>query len=330
MTWIGKFAQGDWAGGLAGMFGAGTILDAARGDATVGDVLKEKGIEAATTVATAGIGAAAGAGASALAKAAQAGASMSKTALVGTKIAAGAGKVLTGVSKLAGGGSLLNKGTATGQGANLSTEGVKGVLPDLDAAMTNLKPTGSLADKIGAKLPGQSTTTATGIPGNNIQYTNTALPTGQGPSYSATFGKTTLTAPGAGVTSSQATVGSKIAGAIKNNKGVIAQYGIQGALSLASGIQASKQARAANAVSQQGLLFQQQTYAEQKAEKEKYKTGMKEAATTAYESTQLFGAKLQEGTPSSNLLTSYAANGSTGDFSLLSSGITTSKKSDLT
>lgn len=113
---------------------------------------------------------------------------------------------------------------------------------------------------------------------------------------------------------------------------IVGQVGVQGALSIASGIAGAKQANAANEVSKQSLLFQQQTYKEQKAEVESNKAKLKADAWTDYSSTNLFGEQLYGSDSNNTLLTSYHTNGTgnAGNFSLLSTRVNTTKTTDLT
>lgn len=110
------------------------------------------------------------------------------------------------------------------------------------------------------------------------------------------------------------------------------QYVAQGALSIASAAAGMAQANAANEVSKQSLLFQKQTYNEQKAEVEKNKAKLKEEAWSDYSSASLFGSQLYGSESNNTLLTSYHTNGTgnQGNYSIIGSGITTAKKTDLT
>ena len=120
---------------------------------------------------------------------------------------------------------------------------------------------------------------------------------------------------------------------LKSKAGKVAgQVGVQGALSIASGIAGAKQANAANEVSKQSLLFQQQTYNEQKAEVESNKAKLKADAWTDYSSTSLFGEQLYGSDSNNTLLTNYHTNGTgnVGNFSLLSTRVNTTKTTDLT
>lgn len=110
------------------------------------------------------------------------------------------------------------------------------------------------------------------------------------------------------------------------------QYVAQGALSIASAAIGTAQANAANEVSKQSLLFQKQTYNEQKAEVDKNKAKLKEEAWSDYSSASLFGSQLYGSDSNNTLLTSYHTNGTgnQGNYSIIGSGITTSKKTDLT
>lgn len=190
------------------------------------------------------------------------------------------------------------------------------------ATNTNL----SLSQKIDAKAPGptklnmpnQPTTGTPGtIPGNTIKY---SAPAASGQTSSNITGRIGSTLKGA-------------ANTVKNRAGKIAGQGvIQGALSIASMVGAARQASAANKVSEQSLLFQKQTYNEQKAEVESNKAKLKSDALTDYQSASLFGESLYGSDSNSTLLTSYYTNGTgnAGNFSLIGSSINTSRQTDLT
>ena len=128
------------------------------------------------------------------------------------------------------------------------------------------------------------------------------------------------------------TVVQSAATKLKTGAGKVAgQVGVQGALSIASGIAGAKQANAANEISRQSLLFQQQTYTEQKAEVEANKAKLKQEAWTDYSSSNLFGEQLYGSTSNNTLLTSYHTNGTgnQGSFSILNY-TAQSNKTDLT
>lgn len=119
---------------------------------------------------------------------------------------------------------------------------------------------------------------------------------------------------------------------LKSKAGKVAgQVGVQGGLSIATGVAGAQQAKASNAISQQSLLFQQQTYNEQKAEVEANKAKLKQEAWTDYSSTNLFGEQLYGATSNNTLLTSYHTNGTgnQGSFSILNY-TAQSNKTDLT
>lgn len=287
MSFIGSFAQGDWIGGLSRMFGGslgGHIVDTARGNQSIGEMFgnmgKQVAIEAPIAIATMGVGAAAGAAASGFAKAAQAGAQVGKAATIGTKIASGASKVLQGVSNIMGGGSLLNigknSGNLTGAAADIAEDA--GTKAAATTVNGQLAPP-SLRPKADTIAPVPSVASATSPPALRPK----------------------------------ASTGSNF----KSNVGKIAgQFGVQGALSLLSAGMAAKQAKASNNMAQQSLQFQKQTYNEQLAEKENYKTSMKESAGRAYESSLLFGSTLRDSDSNSAILTSYDT-GTAGDYSIL-------------
>lgn len=309
MSFIGSFARGEWDRGLADVLGAGDIYDLATGRMTGGQLAKNKGIQAGITLATWGIGSALGAAASGLAKAAQTGVSAgTKAGAVGAKIASGASTVL-------------------GKAANLISPGKTKVGgPTGAAAPVPGASSGSLASKIGAQAPGNTKLgipneavvgTSGTLPGNTIKY---SIPQAAKQASSNILGRAGSALRGAANTA-------------KNRAGKITgQDVIQGALSIASTVGAARQASAANKVSEQSLLFQRQTYDEQKAEVESNKAKLKSDAWTDYQSASLFGESLYGSDSNSTLLTSYYTNGTgnAGNFSLIGSSINTSRQTDLT
>lgn len=137
-----------------------------------------------------------------------------------------------------------------------------------------------------------------------------------------------------------------IAGTIKNSKvgqtvtanankdglkraGAWAVENAQGILAVVSAGMGMKQGMEGNKIAQQGLLFQQQTYAAQEAEKNKYKATAKATADANRQSLLDFGSSLK-GLESNSTLLTDTSTGNTGVFSILNTGITTSRKTDLT
>ena len=368
MAFIGRFASGDWQGGLASMFG-GTIgesvLDVAMGRQSIGQTAsnlgKEVAIQAPIAIATMGIGSALGAAASGISKAAQGAIQAGTTA---GKVAAGTAKALNAVS-----GSLGTlKGTFGGNGIKGVAKGVgqtaRGIFTQ---GLLNPQSIKTVGGKLTTGLKGVATGGASAL--SKEASTATAATVGQGyvgtlPDIGSSTGKvvtaTTGTASkiaaqgsarvvgssaGGGVTgvepaitgtkqlattgtSKLATAGKSIAAGAKK---LVGQYGVQGALSIASGIQAAKQANAANQVQTQSLLFQKQTYEEAKAKEESTKAQLKSDAWNAYSSASLFGENLYGSDSNNTLLTSYNTNGTgnQGVFSLLNTGVTTRKTEDI-
>ena len=317
MSFIGSFAQGDWKRGLISMLPAGgNIHDLATGRTTVGELSKQAAVEGSIALATWGVGSALGAAASGLAKAAQAGvAAGTKAGAVGAKIASGAAKALGKAS------SLISPGRAKVGGPTGAAAPVSGAAAPVPGASS-----GSLASKIGAQAPGNTKLgipneamvgTPGTLPGNTIKY---SIPQAAKQASSNILGRAGSALRGAANTA-------------KNKVGKITgQDVIQGALSVASAVGAAKQASAANKVSEQSLLFQKQTYNEQKAEVESNKAKLKSDAWTDYQSASLFGESLYGSDSNSTLLTSYYTNGTgnAGNFSLIGSSINTSRQTDLT
>ena len=211
--------------------------------------------------------------------------------VVGGAMSAAAGKGASLLSKL----GHATKGASTGSAANVATEGATQTATVVNGQSTNqsLLNIGN-THSLGGNLAQQANKASTKAP---VPATNVGTPPQLRPAAKITTG-----------------------GAGSSNVGKVAgQYGVQGALSLLSAGMAAKQSKAANAVSQQSLQFQRQTYQEQKAEKESFKAGMKQTAQTAHESSLLFGSALQGSDANSTLLTSYntSGNGAAGDYSIL-------------
>ena len=288
---------------------------------SAGDILKSAGIGAATGAVTGGAGSMVGASATGvIGKGVQAlGSKMSSSSF---SLLSNLGKGLTNV-----GGKMVNVGAEHGVKATiqgLKTElGSKALKQGVNEGLT--EGAGAMQTPVQAPTPGASatpggapsTTAPTGATGaakgNAAPATSGGAPTPGAPELRPAIGKGTI-------------VKNKI---VQGTKKAAGQIGIQGALSIASGIQAGKQAKAANEVSRQGLLFQQQTYKEQVAEREKAKAKLKTDAQTAYKSATLFGETLTKNTPSENLLTSYTS-GNTGSYSIFNTGLSVKRSTDLT
>lgn len=103
----------------------------------------------------------------------------------------------------------------------------------------------------------------------------------------------------------------------------IAGYAGQGLLAVGTTAMGAKQAKAANEVSKQGLLFQKQTYEAEKAERDKTKANLKADAYKAYTSSQTFADQLFSENPvSNNLLTNYTSLDN--NYSIFGSGLKSS------
>lgn len=291
---------------------------------SVGDILKSAGIGAATGAVTGGAGSMVGASATGvIGKGVQAlGSKMSSSSF---SLLSNVGKSLTNV-----GGKMASIGAEHGVKATiqgLKTElGSKALKQGVNEGLT--EGAGAVQNPVPAPTPG-----APAAPGGAPSATTTTAPTGatgaaKGSTVQATSGGTPT--PGAPELRPAIGKGTIVkTNIVQGTKKAAGQIGVQGVLSIASGIQAGKQAKAANEVSRQGLLFQQQTYNEQVAEREKTKTKLKTDAQTAYKSATLFGDTLTKSTPSENLLTSYAS-GNTGSYSIFNTGLSVKKSTDLT
>jgi len=298
---IKKMAQGDVAGGLIHSFTGSIgneVFEMARGNKSVGQGMAQIGTDVASAAVSfiPGIGPVAGA-------ALKAGLSAANAAAQGggaKDIALGA---ITGAASNIGSGLLGKASGVIKEGASsvmskLHIGGAKGAgytgtLPDLNAAAGNTKQL-ALAPVPGAEPP-------------------------------ALRPKAALT------DAQQAMVNSNTKQSFKSKVGKVAgQVGVQGVLSIASAIAGAKQANAANEVAKQSLLFQQQTYKDQKAETEKNKAKLKEDAWSDYSSASLFGSNLYGSESNNTLLTNYHVNNGTGNqgsFSILSA---IPKNTDLT
>ena len=325
---------------LIGM-GVGAALSAgisAAQGGSIGDILKSAGIGGVTGAATAGVGSAVGGSVAGMI-----GSGLSKA---GTAMAANGGSLLSkvGTGLVTTGGKLSAfgathgvkaalssvkstiSGTPTGAGASITSgnttlapvpnesaigtsagPGYSGTLPDLNAAAKGLQLKGK------APVPEGTTSITSGAPQLRPYAKIDTTP------------NTTVSAGASGTASTKPSLLSKIGPGVKK---AVGQVGVQGALSLLSMGQAAKQAKAANAVQEQSLLFQRQTYNESKAKEESRKVQLKTDAWNTYESASLFGATLYGSDSNNTLLTN--GNGNQGNYSILTVGLNTSRKNDLT
>ena len=230
---------------------------------------------------------------------------------IGTDAASAAISFIPGVGPAAA--AALKAGMSAGSTVAQGGTAKEALLSGVSGAAGSL-----LGAKIGAKAPGKTelnipNTTQTGVkgtlPGNTIKYQSHGLPVTE-------VGKFTKAQM----------IGSKInnqlkakASTLKTTIGKAAGQGaVQGALSVGSAIMGAKQANAANEVSKQSLLFQKQTYNEQRAEIEKNKEQRRADALTDYNAASLFGSQLYGSDSNNTLLTSYHnPNANTGSFSIL-------------
>lgn len=275
---------------------------------------------------------------------------------VGTGAAAvGGGGLLAGIGKAAaigaGTGAVQGAGTAAIQGGNIEdiikggatgaiegaatgaiTSGIGGAIEQVTKGSNKLSSLVQKGDDLGLLNKSQSTAAAPTPASQSVgAATQATTPVSQGVG-AATQATTPDLRPKVNVSAVEK-VGVKhpiAAKGIKTAGKVASQYGVQGALSVMSGVQASKQADAANQVSQQSLLFQQQTYREARNKEEQTKAQLKADALTYKQSLLSFGEDLYNANPSStNLLTgSYSTDGTgnQGIYSILNTGVTTSKR----
>ena len=244
--------------------------------------------------------------------------------------AAGIGKAATvGAVK----GSLFDAGITAAQGGSTedilkagATGAATGAVSGATSGLLSGVKTGTTVQIGGTKLTAPGVSSGSNLKAGSVQIGSKSF-TAPGSVQSEILGtkaiNTPTTIPGMPATGlpippAKTSIASKVANS-KVGQGALkaaGQFGVQGALSLLSMGAAAKQADAANQVSQQSLLFQKQTYEEQKAEKESFKTSMKQSAQTAYDSALLFGSTLKDSDSNSSLLTSYSTGG-TGDYSIL-------------
>ena len=264
-----------------------------------------------------GIGAAGGAVGGALSGVAgnaltNAGTAVSKIGAEGSKLATISGKLGQGLINI---GSKLSTNpastTTVTEKPDAATVASAANDPALAATKPNLLPKIGPDNNITTKAATQSTTTAT-------------APTAGGSTTTATVstppmpGKaTTTTATPA--SSTPKSIMQKIGTGIKNNAGKVGgQVAVQGLLSLASAGMAAKSAKEANKVSQQSLLFQQQTYREQRADQQRKESQLKSDAWNAYQSANILGEKLYNQGTNSLLFTKDFKTNPTGGYNVLS------------
>lgn len=263
---------------------------------------------------------------------------------------AGKAAMASGVPQAMGSGALWGAGINAAMSA-LQGNSAGDVLADAGKGAAVGAATGGIAkgvsigvSKAGSLIKGAKAAKAGTETGTKAaEVTTTAAPTGQTVAQAPTPGTAETTAnvggkptlrPKASLKGQPVSVQLKgAANTVKTKAGKVAgQVGVQGALSIASGVAGAKQAKAANEVSKQSLLFQQQTYADQKAETESTKAKLKQDAWADYSSASLFGEQLYGSASNNTLLTSYHTNGTgnVGNYSLINSSVTTSKLTDLT
>jgi hypothetical protein len=318
---IKKMAQGDVAGGLVHSFTGSIgneIFEMARGNKSVGQGMAQIGTDVASAAVSfiPGIGPVAGA-------ALKAGLSAANAAAQGggaKDIALGA---ITGAASGVGGSLLGKAGSVVKESVSKVTSTLKigNTIKNVSTGAANA--TANTADVAVKAAPAATTTTA-------VKAAPAATTSAASAGYKGTLPD--LTARGASIRQAEGiNPGQSEATSLKSKVGKVAgQVGVQGVLSVASAIMGAKQASAANEVAKQSLLFQQQTYKEQKAETEKNKAKLKEDAWSDYSSASLFGSNLYGSESNNTLFTNYHVNngtGNQGNFSILS---VVPKNTDLT
>lgn len=263
-----------------------------------------------------GIGAAGGAVGGALSGAAggaltNAGNAVAKIGAEGSKLATISGKLGQGLINI---GSKLSTNpastTTVTEKPDAATIASAANDPALAATKPNLLPKIGPDNNITTKAAAQSTTTAT-APTAGGSTTTTANATPATTSTTAT--------PATPASSTPKSIMQKIGTGIKNNAGKVGgQVAVQGLLSLASAGMAAKSAKEANKVSQQSLLFQQQTYRDQRADQQRKETQLKSDAWNAYQSANILGEKLYSQGTNSLLFTKDFKTNPTGGYNVLS------------
>lgn len=314
-------------------------ITAAQGGST-SDILKHAGIGAVTGAATAGVGSAVGgsvvgAMGSGLSKVGGALAQNSGSLLskVGTGLTSAGSKM---VSFGASHGIKAAIGSTTGKAVNTSatTAGTQTVDTAASSAnVTNTTTTGTTVTQthgptgVGHLINADGTTSDLSfkMPKNfdpKVGTTKNIAPFG----YKQTGYKGLLPDVGSGTPKPTfvQTGAGKAAGAAKT---AVGQYGVQGVLTLASGIQGKKAASEASNIQMQSLLFQKQTYNEQRTKEESTKAQLKSDAWEAYSSASAFGEKLYGSDSNNTLLTSFNTdgNGNAGNYSILSGSLISKK-----
>lgn len=270
-----------------------------------------------------GLGAAGGAVGGAFSGAAggalsNAGTAITKIGAEGSKLATVTGKVGQGLINI---GSKISGNPATTTATNITAE-----QPDAatiaSAANDPILPNGpNLHPKIGAdtkvttKALTQSNTTAVAPTAGGSTTTGTV--SAPVPENAAATNTATTATPASA--SAPKTILNKIGTGIKNNAGKVGgQVAVQGLLSLASAGMAAKSAKEANKVSQQSLLFQQQTYRDQRADQQRKESQLKSDAWNAYQSANILGEKLYNQGTNSLLFTKDFKTNPTGGYNVLS------------
>lgn len=263
-----------------------------------------------------GIGAAGGAVGGALSGVAgnaltNAGTAISKIGTEGSKLATISGKLGQGLVNI---GSKLSTNpastTTVTEKPDATTVASAANDPALAATKPNLLPKIGPDNNVTTKAATQSTTTATAPTAGGSTTTNATV--------APMPGKATTTAA-TPASSTPKSIMQKIGTGIKNNAGKVGgQVVVQGLLSLASAGMAAKSAKEANKVSQQSLLFQQQTYRDQRADQQRKESQLKSDAWNAYQSANILGEKLYSQGTNSLLFTKDFKTNPTGGYNVLS------------
>ena len=279
---------------------------------------------------------------------------VTKNAAIGAGVGAATGVVGKGLgalgTKVQGLLNIGNKGVATGGAASIETASTQNVnlLPKIETATAGQKA--NLLPKIETTAPTNITNATAGQTTNNVgtklkaglinaknnlvnngtnnaaeAANNISAPTPGAGTPAASTPKTFLNNVKTGIVNTAQKAGN----AVKNKAGEIGgQVILQGGLSLITAGMGAKTAKEANEVSRQSLLFQQQTYKEQKAEQDKKEVQLKKDAWSAYSSANSFGENLYGNGTNSLLFTKDYRTNPTGNFSILSGN--TAKLTDYT
>ena len=300
VSMINKVREGNWAG--AAMDAATTAISAIPGVGTAASVglnVANSAIQTAMEGGTAG--------------------DVAKNAGI-TAATAGVGSgvnslLSTGVNNITGAATDITNAAANT--ATDITSAAQSATPSVVNSTTSSAATNAAANTAATTTAASNAGVSGVLPKLGASTTNTAATTAA--TNTATSGTVT------GVTPS-ISVGTRVKDTLKSRVG---QIGVQGVLSAASTVAGILQAKNSNDVAKQSLLFQQYTYNEAQAEKERTKASLKSDAYNAYTSANAFGESLYGTGLSSTLLTDYSSS-NTGNYSILNNSTVSGRRSENT